>query len=158
MTTAKRAVFTDRYLKSLKPAEAGKRIVHWDAAKPSFGCRITDRGVVSFFVMRRMHGKPQPVRVVLGRYPEVSLARARRLATEALGDLVTGVHPKEREREQRLTEAKRQANTFAALADQFLRRPAAAKQRTASEIGKTINRHLIPRWGARVASEIKRRD
>jgi integrase len=29
---------------------------------------------------------------------------------------------------------------------------------TASEIGKTINRHLIPRWGARVASEIKRRD
>ena len=158
MTTAKRAVFTDRYLKSLKPAEAGKRIVHWDAAKPSFGCRITDRGVVSFFVMRRMHGKPQPVRVVLGRYPDVSLARARRLATEALGDLVSGVHPKEREREQRLTEAKRQANTFAALADQFLRRPAAAKQRTASEIGKTINRHLIPRWGARVASEIKRRD
>ena len=158
MTTAKRAVFTDRYLKSLKPAEAGKRIVHWDAAKPSFGCRITDRGVVSFFVMRRMHGKSQPVRVVLGRYPDVSLARARRLATEAFGDLVTGVHPKEREREQRLTEAKRQANTFAALADQFLRHPAAAKQRTASEIGKTINRHLIPRWSARVASEIKRRD
>jgi integrase len=158
MTTARRAVFTDRYLKSLTPAPEGKRIVHWDAAKPSFGCRITDRGVVSFFVMRRMHGKPQPVRVVLGRYPDVSLARARMLATEALGDLVTGVHPKEREREQRLTEAKRQANTFAALADQFLRRPAAAKQRTASEIGKTINRHLIPRWGARVASAIKRRN
>jgi integrase len=154
VTTAKRAVFTDRYLKSLKPAEAGKRIVHWDAAKPSFGCRITDRGVVSFFVMRRMHGKPQPVRVVLGRYPDVSLATARKLATEALGDLVTGVHPKER----RLTEAKRQANTFAALADQFLRRPAAAKQRTRLEIEKTINRHLIPRWGARVVCEIKRSD
>jgi hypothetical protein len=105
-----------------------------------------------------MHGKPQPVRVVLGRYPEISLAKARMLATEALGDLVSGVHPKERKREQRLTEAKRQANTFAALADQFLRRPAAAKQRTAPEIGKTINRHLIPRWGARVASEIKRSD
>ena len=158
MTTAKRAVFTDRYLKSLKPAETGKRIVHWDAAKPSFGCRITDHGVISFFVMRRMHGKPQPIRVVLGRYPDVSLAQARMLATEALGDLVSGVHPKERKREQRLTEAKRQANTFAALADQFLRRPAAAKQRTAPEIGKTINRHLIPRWGARVASEIKRSD
>ena len=46
MSTAKRAVFTDRYLKSLKPAPAGKRITHWDAAKPSFGCRITDRGVI----------------------------------------------------------------------------------------------------------------
>jgi integrase len=149
MTTARRAVFTDRYLKSLKPAEAGKRIVHWDAAKPSFGCRITDRGVVSFFVMRRMRGKPQPVRVVLGRYPEISLAQARKLATTALGELVSGVHPRER---------RRQANTFAALADQFLRRPAAAKLRTAAAIEKVINRHLVPRWGTRIAGEIRRAD
>jgi len=149
MTTARRAVFTDRYLKSLKPAEAGKRIVHWDAAKPSFGCRITDRGVVSFFVMRRMRGKPQPVRVVLGRYPDISLAQARKLATAALGELVSGVHPRER---------RRQANTFAALADQFLRRPAAAKLRTAAAIEKVINRHLVPRWGTRIAGEIRRAD
>jgi integrase len=150
MTTAQRAVLTDRYLKNLKPAPTGKRIVCWDAAKPSFGCRITDRGVVSFFVIRRMPGKPQPVRVVLGRYPEISLAQARKLATAALGDLVSGVHPKARVRKG--------ANTFAALAEQFLRRPAAAKQRTASEIKRTINQHLIPRWGMRVASEIKRSD
>jgi integrase len=158
MTTAQRAVFTDRYLRSLRPAPLGKRIVHWDAAKPSFGCRITDRGVISFFVMRRMHGKPEPVRVVLGRYPEISLARARKLATAALGDLVAGVHPKEREREQRLAEAKRQMNTFGALADAFMHRPAAAKQRTAAAIAKNIERHLLPRWGARVAAEIKRSD
>jgi integrase len=158
MTTAQRAVFTDRYLKSLRPAPSGKRIVHWDAARPCFGCRITDRGVISFFVMRRMHGKSQPIRVVLGRYPEIGLARARKLATEALGDLVSGVHPKEREREQLLAEAKRQVNTFAALADEFLRRPAAAKQRTASAIEKNIKRHLIPRWGTRIAAEIKRSD
>src|SRR5215831_11607176 len=149
MTTARRAVFTDRYLKSLKPAEAGKRIVHWDAAKPSFGVRITDRGVISFFVMRRMRGKPQPVRVVLGRYPEIGLAHARKLATAALSELVSGVHP----REQR-----RRANTFAALADQFLRRPAAAKLRTAAAIEKVVNRHLIPRWGTRIAGEIRRAD
>jgi integrase len=151
VTTAQRAVFTDRYLKSLKPAPAGKRIVHWDAAKPSFGCRITDRGVASFFVMRRMHGNPRPVRVVLGRYPEVSLAKARKLATTALGDLVAGVHPKQRARE-------RQVNTFAALADEFLCRPAAAKRRTAAAIKKNIERHLIPRWGTRIAAEIKRTD
>jgi integrase len=153
LTTAQRAVFTDRYLKTLKPAPLGKRITHWDAAKPSFGCRITDRGVVSFFVMRRMHGKPQPIRIGLGRYPEVSLATARKLATAALGDLVSGVHPKERG-----AAGKQEANTFAALAGQFLRRPAAATQRTASEIERTIKRHLLPRWGARVAAEIKRAD
>ena len=148
---ASHAVLTDRYLKSLKPAPAGKRLVYWDAAKPSFGVRITDRGVISFFVMRRMPGKPQPVRISLGRYPEISLAQARKLATAALGDLVSGVHPKVRADQQK-------ANTFAALVEQFLRRPAAVRQRTASEIEKAINRHLIPRWGRRVASEIKRRD
>ena len=94
--TASRAVLTDRYLKSLKPAPAGKRIVCWDAAKPSFGVRVTDRGVISFFVMRRMPGKPQPVRVSLGRYPDIGLAQARALATTAIGDLVSGIHPRER--------------------------------------------------------------
>lgn len=151
MTTARRVVLTDRYLKSLKPANPGKRIVHWDAAKPSFGVRVTDRGVISFFVLRRMPGKPQPVRVLIGRYPEISLAEARKLATAALGDLVSGVHPKARA-------SKQEANTFAALVEQFLRRPAAARQCTALAIEKAINRHLIPRWGTRAASEIKRSD
>ena len=149
MTTARRAVFTDRYLKSLKPAPAGKRIVHWDGARPSFGVRVTDRGVVSFFVMRRMPGNPRPIRVVLGRYPDLSLATARKRATAALGDLVSGVHPKQH---------RHQINTFSALAEAFLRRPAAAKQRTAFKIEKTIKRHLLPRWGARAAAEIKRAD
>jgi integrase len=157
MTTAQRVVFTDRYLKSLKPAPTGKRIVHWDAARPCFGCRITDRGVVSFFVMRRMHGKAQPIRVGLGRYPEVSLATARKLATAALGDLVAGVHPT-KARAERVAAGEQEANTFAALAARFLRRPAAVKQRTASDIGKSINRHLVPRWGTRVAAEIRRAD
>jgi integrase len=151
VTTAHRAVLTDRYLKSLKPAPAGKRITHWDAAKPSFGCRVTDRGVISFFVMRRMPGNPRPVRVVLGRYPNVGLAAARKLATTALGDLVSGVHPKQRERERRV-------NTFTALAHEFIHRPAAAKLRTATAIAQIIERHLLPRWGSRVAAEIKRAD
>ena len=149
MTTAQRAVLTDRYLKNLKPAPTGKRIVCWDAAKPSFGCRITDRGVVSFFVIRRMPGKPQPVRVVLGPLSrDQAWLKARKARNwQPLGDLVSGVHPKARVRKG--------ANTFAALAEQFLRRPAAAKQRTAiGDPKRTINQHLIPRWGMRVASEI----
>src|SRR5215467_5759851 len=85
---AQRVVLTDRLLKSLKPAPTGQRAVHWDATRPSFGIRITERGVVSFFVMRRMPGRPQPVRISLGRYPDISLAKARVLATAAIGDLV----------------------------------------------------------------------
>jgi integrase len=148
---ASRVVLTDRLLKSLRPAPTGQRTVRWDAARPSFGVRITDRGVVSFFVMRRMPGRPQPVRIFLGRYPDISLTQARALATTAIGDLVSGIHPKARERQQR-------AATFAALAEAFLSRPAAAKQRTADEIRKTVGRYLLPRWGSRAASSITRAD
>jgi integrase len=144
-----RAVLTDRLLKALGPAPTGKRIVHWDAARPSFGVRITDRGVISFFVMRRMPGKPQPVRISLGRYPDISLAQARVLATAAIGNLVAGIHPKAR---------KPQVMTFATLAEAFLSRPAAAKQRTADAIRKTVGRYLLPRWGNRDASRITRAD
>jgi integrase len=146
---AHRVVLTDRYLKSLKPAPTGQRTVHWDAARPSFGVRVTDRGVISFFVMRRMPGKPQPVRVGLGHYPEISLAQARKLATAAIGDLVSGIHPKAH---------KQHAGTFVVLAEAFLSRPAAAKQRTADAIRKTVGRHLLPRWGSRAASTITRAD
>jgi integrase len=146
---AQRAVLTDRLLKSLKPAPTGQRTVHWDAARPSFGVRITDRGVISFFVMRRMPGRPQPVRISLGRYPDIGLAKARALATVAIGDLVSGIHPKAREP---------QVMTFAALAEAFLSRPAAARQRTADEIRKTVGRYLLPRWGRRDAASITRAD
>jgi integrase len=146
---AQRVVLTDRFLRSLKPAPTGQRTVHWDATRPSFGVRITDRGVISFFVMRRMPGRPQPVRISLGRYPDISLAQARALATAAIGDLVSGIHPKAREQH---------ATTFAALAEAFLSRPAAAKQRTADEIRKTVGRYLLPRWGSRAASRITRAD
>ena len=146
-----RAVLTDRNLKSLKPAPAGQRTVHWDAAKPSFGVRVTDRGVISFFVMRRMPGKPQPVRISLGRYPELGLAQARKLAAAALGDLVSGIDPRDHAQRQH-------GRTFAALTEAFLSRPAAAKQRTIDAIRKTVGRHLLPRWGNRDASRITRAD
>src|SRR5271154_3310108 len=50
-------VLTDRGLKALKDAKSGKRDMHWDAALPSFGVRVTDRGAASFVIMRRLHGK-----------------------------------------------------------------------------------------------------
>jgi integrase len=80
-----------------------------------------------------------------------SVSQARKIATAALGDLVAGIHP--RERAQR-----RRASSFAALTEAFLSRPAAARQRTAAEIRKTVGRDLLPRWGSRDATRITRAD
>jgi integrase len=150
-------VLTDRYLKSLTPAERGKRRVIWDAAHQSFGVRVTDRGHVSFFVLRRMPGKKQPIRVVLGSYPRTTLAQARAKATKGLEDLASGVHPRDRKRLEQLEKEKREASKFAALATEFISKHAARK-RTAALIQRLIERELISRWGSRPVGDIGRAD
>ena len=42
---------TDRFLKSLKPAGAGKRYIEWDALVPSLGVRVTDKGKITFVLV-----------------------------------------------------------------------------------------------------------
>ena len=64
---------TDKALKAIKPAPAGKRIVLWDSGLSGFGLRVTDRGALSFHVMRRLPGKATPVRVAL-RSPSAEYA------------------------------------------------------------------------------------
>ena len=86
---AEKIVLTDRALKALKPAPSGKRVVTWDAVQPHLGIRVTDTGAKSFVVVKRIAGVRAPVVHVLGGYPAVALAEARkrpnlRVETEAL--------------------------------------------------------------------------
>src|SRR4029077_15917346 len=104
-------MLTERALRALKPAPAGKRITLWDAGLSGFGLRITDRGAMSFHVMRRLPGKPHPVPVVLGKYPSVSVPASRTQAGAALADVAAGVHPRERARALQTAEARRKAVT-----------------------------------------------
>src|SRR5438105_2756840 len=121
-TTAVKTAFTDRFLRSLKPAQSGTRTTLWDAALPNFGARVTDKGHVSFFVMRRLRGRPRPVRVVLGPYPALSLADARKRARDTIADLTTGIHPGERQAELHKAELARNANLFENVATAFISR------------------------------------
>jgi hypothetical protein len=66
-------MLTDRALRAMKPAAPGTRKMLWDAAVPSFGVRVTDKGKLTFIVMRRLHGKL--ARRALGQYPIMTLAR-----------------------------------------------------------------------------------
>jgi integrase len=152
-----KVTLTDRYLKSLRPAPKGKRVVVWDGASPSFGLRVTDCGVVSFFVQRRQAGKPTPVRVTLGTYPHTSLAQARVAAAGALKALVGGDHPRDLEKRARRVRADREAKTFGGIADQFIKRHV-ANLRSSADVKSAIERQLIPRWGDRPITDITRRD
>jgi hypothetical protein len=69
-------MLTDRALKAMKSANPGTRKMLWDSAVPSFGVRVSERGKLTFIVMRRLHGKL--VRRMLGQYPLMPLVEVHR--------------------------------------------------------------------------------
>jgi integrase len=150
-------VLTDKVVAGLKPAASGKRYVVWDARLEHFGVRVTDRGVVSFFVLRRVAGKREPVRHTIGRHPALRVVAARKLAGAALADLATGLHPREREAAERAADARRRATTVASVAEDFIQRYA-VKKRTGVAIAQLVRRRLVARWGERAITEVQRGD
>src|SRR5215468_2485165 len=86
---------TDRYVKAARPAPVGTRLIHWDAAQPALGLRVTDRGTKSFVIVRRVAGSNKLNYSTLGTYPDLSLADARRRAPEVLRTLADGKTPKQ---------------------------------------------------------------
>jgi len=111
---------SDTYLSKLPPAPPGRRVTIWDTT-PGFGCRITSKGAISFFVMRRRAGerKAKPIRIVLGRYPQLSVDLARKKAKDCLDELLSGIDPRERERRLREAQERERAHTFRAVADLY---------------------------------------
>jgi integrase len=158
---ARKIALTDRSLKALKAAPRGTRATVWDAMMPGLAVRITDKGKRSFYAVKRRAGASTPTWVLLGSYPVTTLAEARAKAREALTALAAGDDP------ATLAEAKRKAkeeaerahkaSTFAAVAEEFIKRHA-AKLRSARMTEGVIRRELIPVWGERPVGEITRRD
>ncbi len=153
--------FTDRFLKSIKPAEPGKRPIIWDAQVPGFGIRVTDKcradDVGSFVLVTRLPGCSQPTPRKIGGYPAMSLAQARTIARSWREDIRQGTDPKVKEAERQREVARRRADTFGAafeaFADDHL-----STLRTGDDVKKAIAKHVLPRWGQRPISDIRRAD
>ena len=162
-----KTLITDRTLRGLKPAPAGKRTVVWDTAVPGLCVRVTDKGAASFNVMRRVKGEATPVRRMLGitwavpfpagqplPYP---LATARDDARAMVLDMSRGVDPKVREATQKRDQAIKRANSFATGAEDFIAKHV-RKLRSGVLVEAVIRRELIARWSERPITEISRRD
>jgi integrase len=147
---------TDHVLRSLqRPHEEAREI--WDTALNGFGVRATAQGTVAFFVKRRPRGRRDFVRLTLGRYPLLGLSDARQRARDALRRLEDGIDPREEAAEQARIAKRNAAHTFAAVAEAFIARHVVTK-RSARSIEQLIRRELIPRWGERPITTIKRAD
>src|SRR5215831_19847615 len=109
----------DRTIRSLKPAAPGKRTDRWDSVVSGFGVRVTDTGAKSFVLNARFPGSPnhRSTRRTLGGYGELTLEQARNKARSWLELLGRGIDPREEIERQRAAELRKQADTFASVAE-----------------------------------------
>jgi integrase len=161
---------TDRFIKSRGKAPDGTRVDYQDAVVSGLALRVTDRGHKSFVLVARYPLQPKnPTRRALGdcyipkkgeasagreiRNGALTLAEARRKGREWLDLISRGIDPKVEEERQRAAQRQRQANTFGAVASDFLERHASKLSKSA-EATKIIEREFINRWGSRPVTDI----
>lgn len=138
---------TDRALRSISASE---RIELWDVVQPGFGVRVSPSGDKTFFVMYRHLGVRR--RLSLGKYPEMSLAEARREAKVKLGELASGRDP--------AGGSKRgpEVYTVADLAKDYLEQHAKPYKRSWFHDDFVLNRELLPACGRKRAKDVKKAD
>lgn len=92
--------FTEKRIKDLAVPTAERVIVH-DTEVPGLQCRITSTGTRTFFIRYRVRGAASADRFTLGHWPTLSVAAARALAREKLGQVAAADNPAEALRELR---------------------------------------------------------
>ena len=114
--------------------------------------------------MARYPGSKNPTRRALGVYGELTLEQARDKARRWLETLRKGIDPAIAEEERRQEAMRQQANTFAAVAEDYLRLqvigsdPDKPRQRKGREVVRDFRRVFIALWGERPVTSISRRE
>jgi integrase len=131
-----------------------------DGGAPGLFLVVQPSGAKSWAFRYRAAGKPR--KMTLGAWPAVGLAEARRAAERAADAVALGGDPAaEHLQAKRAAKAEAEANpdrdlVRGVVAD-FLARHA-AKKRTGAEMRRTMEKEVLPKWGARRMDEITRRD
>lgn len=140
---------TDRTIRALKPAP--QRIEVFDDKIPGLALRVTPQGIKSWSLRYRVGGQQMP-RLTLGRYPTVTLEKARKKAQLELRAVDGGANPAAEKR------AIRQGETVADLATEYLEKHAKVKKRSWREDDRYLNAEVLPTWKHRKVKELTRRD
>ncbi len=154
MAKTKELSFTAASIAGLPPAAPGSRDYYRDTNKKSEGLRlslsVTDKGAKSFFIQRRIGGRP--VRMTIGRVEDVSLAQARRKAAALHREVAAGNDP------YSVAQDVKHCPTFGAFfAEEYLERYAKPHKKTWKQDADLYRLHLEQLKNLKL-SAITRRD
>jgi integrase len=139
---------TKQYIERISSPDAGRLNIRDDRA-PGLVLTITANGVKSFYLYRRIGGRP--TRLFLGRFPEMSVENARKAATKTQGEIADGKNPAEQRR------TLRGIATFGALFDAYLDKHAKVHKRSWKGDEWQRKRYLTA-WDGRKLNELTRTD
>jgi integrase len=158
----------------IKPPTDKQREEHFDANQPGFALRVTDKGHKSWVVFYRRPGIPKVERYTIGSledFPKVE--KARDIARQIRQQAARGENPKLDQQAARATADAAAALTVDVLIDEYLKRWARPKKRSAAEDERMLRRELLgmdvkgrdvdgihpaSTWRGRPIAEIGRRD
>ena len=121
---------------------------YWDTSTRGFGVRVSSGGT-KVFVFRYRLGSGRMRRLKLGRHPDMSLAEARALARQHLGDVVGGNDPAQDRQDRRaILSFKDVVSRYLEMADR--------KHRSVGEERRIAEKDLVPAWGSWPVTDVKR--
>lgn len=141
--------FTLTTLRALPSAPKGKQVCVYDQNTPHLQLLVTENGAKTFYWYGRLAGRPQ--RLKLGRFPEIGIENARKLAAKASGDIAGGGNPVKAKRAARAEMTLGEAWTW------FLENHAKLKKRTWKDDEGRYSLHLAE-WANRRLTEITTAD
>lgn len=145
-------VLTDAYLRALPRPTTGRLEIS-DTRCGGLVLRVTANGVKSWSFRFRDRTTQAPLRITIGRYPDIGLAAAREAADGYRKVASAGGNP---------AEAKRLASggnkLFGALVDRYLEEYARRKKRSHTVDERNLKNHVLPQWKNRAYASIKRAD
>lgn len=148
-------MLTDTALKNIRPKDKPYRV--WDNKRDGFGVQVSTGGAVSFFVFYRFSGKRRFMK--LGRYPDMSLKKARDLAGDARELVDQGIDPQLKKKEDIAIQQREAAlaeerarleaskGTVSQLFDKYIEQLDSTGKRTGAEVNQIYRRDIQPVLG-----------
>ena len=119
--------FNSYILDSLPAPESGFDVVQ-DLSEPRLRMYITQRGVKSFFVRKRINGRDK--RIIIGKYPETDIEEARAKVNEVLNDAAKKIP------------TRRKKISFKDFVDIYLERKVRRGEDSLNKLKRAVNLHL----------------
>ena len=93
--------FTKQYISSINPPQVpeGKRVAsdtYHDKNHKGLILLVSNGGAKTFYLYTKVQGKPE--RIKIGRFPDIAIEQARKLAHKYKGEIVQNINPNQKKK------------------------------------------------------------